>query len=99
MLRAEQAGQAAELLAGIFGTFRQARQKDAKSAFLALQDQIAEHAGDLIRLNLTGMKEIVDLLMKLDDAQKEEGEDEKSNESALQAFLRRADDAGEGMTQ
>jgi hypothetical protein len=41
------------------------------------------------------MKELVDLLMKLDDAQKEEEEGEKSNEGALQAFLRK----GEEMTQ
>ena len=86
------------MLGTIFGAFRQARQQDAKSAFLALQDQIAEHAGDLVRLNLSGMKELVDLLMKLDDARKEEGEGDKSNESALQAFLRKADDA-EGLLQ
>jgi hypothetical protein len=44
------------------------------------------------------MKELVDLLIKLDDARKEDGEEDKSNESALQAFLRKADDT-EGMTQ
>lgn len=98
LLKREQAGQSAELLTTIFATFRAARQQDAKSAFLALQDEIAAHAGDLVRLNLCGMKELVDLLMKLNDARKEEGEEDKSNESALQAFLRKADDA-EGMTQ
>jgi hypothetical protein len=95
LLRQEQAGQIASLLAEIFEAFRQARQQDAKSAFLALQDQIAAHAGDLVRLNLCGMKEVVDLLMKLDDARKEEVEEDRSNESALQAFLRKADDREE----
>jgi hypothetical protein len=38
------------------------------------------------------LKELVDLLMKLDDAQKEEEEGEQSNEVALQLFLRKAEE-------
>jgi len=38
------------------------------------------------------MKELVDLLMKLNDARKDEDDDDKSNESALQRFLRSGDD-------
>lgn len=87
------------MLSEIFGAFREARKIDGQTAFLMLQDKIAEHAGDLIRLDLSSMKELVDLLMKLNEARKDEGESEKSNESALQRFLRGATDQTEGMTQ
>ena len=76
-----------------------ARRQDAKSAFLALQDEIAAHAGDLVGLNLCGMKELVDLLMKLDDARKEDAEEDRSNENALQLFLRKAEDTESMTTQ
>jgi hypothetical protein len=56
-----------------------------------LQSKIAEHAGELVRLQLTSLKELVDTLMKLDGVSKEDAEEEKSNEAALQKFLRKAE--------
>lgn len=57
-----------------------------------MQDKIAEHAGELVGLDLSSMKELVDTLMKLDGIAKEDPEDEKANEAALQKFLRKAEE-------
>ena len=89
--RRESASQSSALLADVFGAFREARKTDAQAAFLALQDKVAENAGELVRLNLSSMKEIVDTLLKLDAARKEDPDDEKANEKALQLFLRKPD--------
>jgi len=64
-----------------------------------LQDKIAEHAGELIRLQLAGMKELIDMLMKLDDTAKDDAEKDKSNEAAFQQFLRRSDEGAEDIPQ
>jgi hypothetical protein len=100
--RKEQSEKASALMGEIFGAFRQARSQadgGAQKAFEALQDKIAEHAGELIRLGFSGMKEIVDMLMKLDGVLKDEADDSIGNEATLQKFLRKADDSAEVMTQ
>ena len=58
-----------------------------------MQDKIAANAGELVRLQLSSLKELVDLLMKL-DAIKHEQED-AGNEEQLREFLRKADDPAE----
>jgi hypothetical protein len=67
-----------------------------KEAFDALQDKVAENAGELVRLQLSSLKELIDTLMKL-DAIKHEVEDDTGNEQRLQAFLRKSDDPAESV--
>jgi hypothetical protein len=74
------------VLADIFSAFREAP-SDGK--FAALQDKIAEYAGQLVTLDLTSVKDVIDILMKLDTAARSTGADDDSgNERQLQQFLR-----------
>lgn len=90
-LRKEQSDKSSALLGGIFNAFRETRQQGSKEAFTALQDALSEHAGELVRLQLTSLKELIDMLMKL-DGMKAEKDDEGDNELQLQNFLRKAED-------
>jgi len=90
--RKEQADQSGSLLGDIFGSFIEARKGGSKEAFEILQGKIAEHAGELVRLQLSSLKEIVDTLMKLDGVAKDEAEADESNDLALQKFLKKAED-------
>jgi hypothetical protein len=86
---------AVDLLNDIFSTFREARRQGSTEGFSALQDKIAAHAGDLVQLRLSTMKDLVDTLLKLEGAAADDGETGHTNEQKLQAFLRKAEDSME----
>lgn len=78
------------LLTEIFTTFREANAKGS-DGFQELKDKIAEYAGRLVALDLSSLKDLVDILMKLNSAGKGSGEEE-GNERRFQEFLRKKDD-------
>lgn len=83
------------LLDDIFGAYRKAQRRDDGKPFKVLGDKLAENAGQLICFELTGMKELTELLIKLDGADRERsGGEGKTPEQALKDFLRGPDHGG-----
>lgn len=75
----------------IFGAFRDARGDGSQKAFEVLQDRLAANASQLICCDVTGLKEVVELLIRLDGSGTEKA-NEESSDNKLQEFLRRSEE-------
>jgi hypothetical protein len=89
-MKVEMLMESEDLVNEIFGSFGGSPKTTSAERFQALQQQFVANAGGLVSRGLITMKDLVDILLKLEAASQEQ-DGAGGNDEALKTFLRRGD--------